>query len=436
LLSLFEELEESPGGPIGQELTTQGAPHFLPIEAGNHVLIFMKQTLSSRTVDPPSIVVGDLETGRQELLVTGFHPIYSHTGHLVYTADQFGGDLWAVPFSLDTLSVTGEAFPIAQNTRNATVATDQTLVYVDIPESGPEHLVWLDRGGHKTGEIGQPHEAIGWPALSPDGKLLAFTFQARSNEDVWVYDIARETRTRLTSAEGTDMRPVWSPTSEDVGFTSNRAGNRDIYFRRADGSGQAQALLERDEFVYLTDWSKDGRYVLFMRADGISPATPADLWYLERDEGTSDWKPHQFSQSPFHERSAKLSPDGRYVAYVSNESGQNEVYVRPFPEGGRRSTVSSKGGTQAHWSRDGKELFYVEGVTLIAVPVSTGSKFSMGPAKRLFEHSSLAKTPSYPMYDVSADGRFVVVEAAEVTPDRSIHIVQNWYEEFRDREQD
>ena len=163
--------------------------------------------------------------------------------------------------------------------------------------------------------------------------------------------------------------------------------------------------------------------------------TTSDLWYFKRSQDASGWKPHQFLQTPFTERAAKLSPDGQYVAYASHESGRLEVYVQPFPEGGRRSTVSSNGGTQPRWSRDGKELFYVEGATLLAVPVSTGASFSMGLAKRLFEHSGLSNTVAYPMYDVSADGRrFVVAELVGDPPEPTIQVVQNWFAEFKDRQ--
>jgi Tol biopolymer transport system component len=141
-------------------------------------------------------------------------------------------------------------------------------------------------------------------------------------------------------------------------------------------------------------------------------------------------------QTSFSERAAKLSPDGRFVAYSSNESGQHEVYVRPFPEGGRKATVSSNGGKQPRWSRDGKELFYVEGSTLVAVSVSTDPSFSVGSVTRLFKHPRLTKS-WYPHYDVSADGRrFVIAEPVGGIPEPSIRVVENWYEEFRDREQD
>ena len=187
----------------------------------------------------------------------------------------------------------------------------------------------------------------------------------------------------------------------------------------------------------LSDWSRDGTYLLYHLDD---PETGADLWYLERNENGRGWEPHLFLQTPFSERVPRFSPDGRYVAYVSEESGQMEVYVQPFPEGGRKVTVSSNGGTKVRWSRDGKELFYVEGQTLVAVSVSSGSIFSVGSATRLFEHPGLGPGTNYAPYDVSADGqRFILAEpvgAGGEAPEPSIRVVLNWYEEFRDREQD
>jgi Tol biopolymer transport system component len=200
--------------------------------------------------------------------------------------------------------------------------------------------------------------------------------------------------------------------------------------RQANGTGEAIALLAapRDEFV--TDWSRDGKY-LFYVVEG--PKTGEDIWYLESKEDGSGWEPNPFLQMPSNQTAAKLSPDGRYVVYVSEESGQREIYVQSFPEGGRKITVSSNGGVQPRWSRDGKELFYVEGSSLMAVAVSTVPSFSLGPAKRLFEHPSFTAAP-VPQYDVSADGeRFVVAEPVGET---SIRIVQNWFAEFKDREQD
>ncbi len=417
--------------PLQEPLARITWPHFLPPEAGAGVLVFAFGTPSET-----SMMIQDLKTGHRELLGPGAFPFYSPSGHIVYQSAPEIYDLWALPFSLETLKASGEAFPISENKRYPTVAADQTLVYLDgTGSAGRQQLVWLDRRGEKTGEIGQAQDAIDSPALSPDGRLVAVTATEGSNRDVWVYDIARGVRTRLTSAPERDFRPVWSPAGDEVAFTSTRAGNDDIFLRQADGSGEEQVLAATPRRELLSDWSRDGKYLLYHLND---LETGNDLWYLERNEDGSGWEPHPFLQSPFAEVMPRFSPDGRYVAYLSNESGQMEVYVQPFPEGGRKVTVSSSGGRKVRWSRDGKELFYVEGGTLVAVSVSSGSSFSVGSATRLFEHAGLRPGANYPSYDVSADGqRFILAEpvgeAAEA-PEPSIRVVMNWYEEFRDRE--
>ncbi len=201
LLISPEESEGSPGGPTG----AISWPHFLPSEAGARVLVFTFGSLTEQTM-----MVQNLETGQKELLGPGTLPFYSPSGHIVYQSAPFTHDLWAQPFSLDTLKAIGEAFPISENSRGPTVAADQTLVYLGSYGSGQRQLVWLDRGGEKTGEIGEAQEGIGDPALSPDGRLVAITATEGSNQDVWVYDIARGVRTRLSTDPEGDWRPVWS----------------------------------------------------------------------------------------------------------------------------------------------------------------------------------------------------------------------------------
>ena len=203
--------------------------------------------------------------------------------------------------------------------------------------------------------------------------------------------------------------------------------------RPADGSGEAKGVLASSDPDWVTDWSRDGRYILFARIDSENRN---DLWYLER-KPEGGWEPKPFLQTPFRERASKLSPDGRFIAYSSNESGQDEIYVQPFPEGGRKYTVSTNGGQQARWSRDGKELFYVEGTTLVAVAVSTNPDFSVGSATRLFEHANLTRS-WFPQYDVSPDGKqFIVSEPfGDESTDPKIKLVLNWYEEFRGLERD
>ena len=426
LLISPEESEGPPGGPTERIVF----PHFLPSEAGVRVLVFTFGSATQQTM-----MVQNLETGQRELLGPGAVPFYSPSGHLVYQSRPQTHDLWALPFSLETLRATGEGFPISENSRGPTVAADGTLFYLDGTGSGQQQLVWLDRRGEKTEEISQAQELIESPALSPDGRLVAVTATEGSTLDVWVYDIARGVRTRLSTSPERDYRPVWSPAGDEVAFTSDRAGNYDIFLRQADASGEEKVLAATPLPERLSDWSHDGKYLLYHLED---PETRGDLWYLERNEDDNGWEPHPFFQTPFHEVVPRFSPDGHYVAYVSNESGQNEVYVQPFPEGGRKVTVSSNGGTKVRWSRDGKELFYVEGETLVAVSVSSGSSFSVGSATRLFEHPGLRPGNNYARYDVSADGQqFILAEpVGGQAREPSIRVVQNWFAEFRDRQQD
>ena len=425
---LISAEEPSSGGPWGVIVR----PHFLPLEAGARVLVFAFGSPRDNTM-----MVQDLETGRREILGPGNFPAYSSSGHLLYQPTFVTHEIWALPFSLDTLQATGEAFPVAGNGRGPTLAADGTLVYLDGSGSGQQQLVWFNRRGEKTGEIRLEQEAISSLAVSPDGRLVAVVATENLNRDVWVYDAARVVKTLLTTAPQDDFSPVWSPTGEELAFSSSRGGNADIFLRRADGSGETKALVATPRNESVSDWSQDGKYVLY---DLVDPENGRDLWYLERNEDGSGWEPHPFLQTPFREVVPKLSPDGHYVAYVSNESGRDEVYVQPFPEGGRKVTVSSNGGTRARWSRDGKELVYVEGNTLVAVSVSTAPSFSVGSATRLFEHPGLGAGFAYTPYDVSADGqRFILAEPVEEgaeTPEPSIRVVQNWFAEFRGREQD
>ncbi len=203
--------------------------------------------------------------------------------------------------------------------------------------------------------------------------------------------------------------------------------------KAADGTGEAAVLVQSGNPLLAPDWSRDGRYLVYEEVD---PETLADIRYIQLETGGSASEPVTFVATPAAERSPKLSPDGRFVAYLSNESGRYEVYVRPFPEGAGKSQVSVNGGSRLHWRSDGTELYYVEGTSLMLVTIQTDQGISMGQPQVLFESDALTSNP-YASYDVSADGqRFVMISSVEGedAPPPSIRVVQNWYEEFRDRE--
>ena len=318
------------------------------------------------------------------------------------------------------------------------MALNGTLVYFDGAGGGGVNLVWRDRQGRRLGTIGQPQENIEHLALSPDGKSVAVEAEeADGNWDIWVHDAVRGGKTRLTFDPAQDGHPAWSPSGEQITFHSRRGGGDGIFSKPTDGSGEAVLLVGEDAAVRAPDWSRDGKFVIY--AARRSEDTLDDLWYLKPKSGGEGFEPAPYLRTAADERIPVFSPDGRYVAYVSGESGRDEVYVRPFPEGGGKWQVSIDGGTQPRWRRDGKELFYVEEDQLMAVSVSTTQGFSPGTPKLLFRDQWLRSPFPKQRYDVSPDGRrFVLREAVEGATGKppAIRVVMNWYEEFRDREQD
>ena len=402
-------------------------PHFLPLQAAARSIIFDVGGPSDR-----DIAVKNLETGEREVLAEGAYPVYSPSGHIVYQTNRYQSGLWALPFSIETLKPTGEAFSIRENVSGPSVGADGTLVYLDFLDFGEQQLVWRDRGGKKLGVIGQPQETIVDPTLSPDGGRVVVWSAVDGNDDIWVHEVDRPLKRRLIFNAAVQSNPIWSPSGKETTFESWHQGNGDIYSRPADGTGEPELLAGTDLPELPNDWSPDGKYLLY-RVDDLENGW--DLWYLKRKEDGSGFDPVPFLQTSFNEHSAKFSAQGRFVTYVSDQSGQEQVYVRSFPEGDGPWQVSTQGGEQPRWSRDGKELFYVEGDTLMAVEVSTSPSFTTAATTRLFQHSDLRATAEY-RYDVSADGqRFVLVETVESEEAKppSIHVVQNWFAEFRDR---
>ena len=380
-----------------------------------------------------------LSAGQREILAAGWWPVYAPSGYVIYQSIEPPG-VWAIPFSVDTMKATGNPFPISENSSEPSIALDGTLVYLSGGLDSQWQLVWKDREGKQLGTIGQFQDYIKYPALSPNENQVAVAGWEDGNQDIYVHEVDRPVKTRLTFHERSDLLPTWSPTGDRIAFSSGRTGGRDLYVSRADGSGDPELLLSASEFrYYLTDWSPDESILSFFRQNNLRAED--DLMYLQRKEDGSGYQEIPFLQTKFKERTAKLSPDGRYVAYSSNQSGQYEVYIRSFPDARGQERVSENGGSQPRWRKDGKELFYVEDTTLIAVSVSTSPDLTVGSPERMFSSAGLRLSAAHVLtYDVTADGeRFVIVEPVAdegEVPDPVIRVVQNWYEEFRDREQD
>ena len=401
-----------------------GHPHFLPLPNGPRMLLY--------AVGYPSrskIVLRNLDTGEQEVLGVGAMPVYSLSGHILYQTSTAARGLWALPVSLKTRKPTGTAFTVESDGLDVSVANGW-LVYLDRTGGGKMQLVWRDRSGNELGAIGQPQEQILYPALSPDEQRVAVRGVENASGDVWIHEIGRPSKTRLSIEHGYVTVPIWSPSGQ-VTFSVSVNGIFTIHQKPARADGNAKVLLASPFHDLPSDWSMDGRYLLIYRND---PQTLRDIWYLRRKDDGSGYEERLFLKTPFWEHAASFSPDGRFVVYVSDEAGPYDVYVRPFPEGSDRWKVSvDNGGAQPRWSQDGTEIFYVEGDTLIAATVSTEPNFSVKERRRLFQ-SVLLRGNFVPNYDVSRDGsRFVVVEPVGERLRTAIKIVQNWLAEFQER---
>jgi Tol biopolymer transport system component len=415
------------------------SPAFFSVVEGTQKLLYMEG--KARPGADTQIIALDRTSGQREILAAGVWPVYDPSGHVIYLSIETFG-LWAIPFSVDTMKATGNPFPISENSAGASVSLDGTLVYLyGGAPSGLQQLVWRDREGKQLGTIGQPQAAaIRYPALSPDGKSVAVTALDDDGADIWVHEVERPVATRLTSEEGFDIWPTWSPAGDRIAFASGRTGERDIYVQRSDGSGEASPLfLTEDTAKYLTDWSKDEKTLLFWRRpQGQGASGEGDIFYLRRKEDGS-YEERPFLTTEFEETTAQFSPDERFIAYVSNESGEREIYIQAFPQGGDKRRVSVNGGFAPRWRADGKELFYVEGDKLMAVPVATSPSLTVGSPEALFSAQSLRFIGFYSNYDVTPEGdKFVIAEPVEADTESQlvIRVVENWYEEFRDRERD
>jgi hypothetical protein len=385
-----------------------------------------------------NLIIYDLDT--DETVDLGSFPwatIYSPTGHLLTT--DLANRLRAFPFGLERLARADEGFVIAENVEGyssgISIAADGTLVYVDSPSVNEMRLVWRNRKGEKEGSIGQAQLDIAYPSLSPDGSQVAARGleQGEDDTDVWVHDVMGNTKSRITFHEGHDSRPIWTPTGREVVYPSARKnGVYNIFLSPIDTAGEERLPTPEPLWGIPNDWSPDGRFLIYQILD----QTREDLWLLERSGEGYTSRP--FLQTRFHESEAQFSPDGRLVAYESDESGSDEIYITNFPAGDVKQQVSTRGGRDPRWRRDGNELFYVQDETLVSVPISTGARLSIGEPVSLFSNPNL-RWPRYHNYDVSSDGsRFVLPEAAvgDANTPRSIRVVQNWFAEFREREQE
>jgi serine/threonine protein kinase len=397
--------------------------------------------------DQAQIVVQSLESGERKVLISGGSDArYVPTGHLVYA---LGGVLYAVAFDADSLEVIGGAVPVVEGVQRAYAETTGTanygfsdngmLAYVvgrADPTLPPRKLVWVDREG-KEELLSAKSNTFQFPKLSPDGSKVALVIPDGNNQDIWIWDIVRETMTRLTFFELQDIQPIWTPDGNRIVFFSTREEGG-IYWKNADGTGEVEFFSSvPDRFPFPWCFSKDGSTLI--TGELILPDR-MDIGMLSME---GDHEHILLLTEEYVEMQPKISPDGRWMAYTAMESDNWGVYVRPFPDVNKGKWQVSTGiGIGPLWSPDGKELFYRSPDGIMAVPVDTEPTFKLGKPKVLFPDtyiSLLRGGNEGHAWDIHPDGkRFLMMKLAalESTDEISrpnIIIVQNWFEELKER---
>jgi serine/threonine protein kinase len=403
-------------------------PYFLP--DGHHFLYRAGLTSAYARDEPNGIYVGSLDSSEYKMILrTDTYAVYA-SRHLLFWRD---GTLVAQPFDAQGLQLSGEAVPIAEQVQmnlsevraSFSVSNNGVLVFQSGSSVGTvNQLVWFDRDGKEAGKTGEVFFGAN-PRLSPDGQrvvVMNFDFQAGST-DLWLYDSALTRKTRFTFDPAFDSNPVWSRDGSRIFFSSDRKTRMmyDIYQKDASGAHNEELLFESNDFKRPTSASADGRFLAYSRLDG--PGAKGDIWILPL---SGERKPFPFIQtSQFAEAHAQFSPDGRFIAYDSDESGSRQVYVTSFPGPGGKQQVSTNGGDDPVWRKDGKELFFLSDGKMMAAEVkTTGSGLEIGNAKLLFDaHSGFG---GFAHYDVTPDGKRFIVATLGEGSSAPMNLVVNW----------
>ncbi len=401
-------------------------PQVLP--DGKTVLFNM---LTSGRYDQSAIALLSMETDEITVLpVVGTDPHYVPPGYLVFGR---GESLFAVPFDVDRLEVTGSPASVIEGVLVTVagpgsvyfaVADTGTVVYM--PALPNEHsLVLVDRQGREQPLPLQPG-AFSEPRFSPDGRQIAYVLADQT--DIWVHDLDRGTTDRFTTDGADDYSPLWAADGESLIFSSDRAGYGDLFRKLTTGGPVAEVLATSGNYRYPTSLSPDGRFLLYTEQ---SSATDLDVWVLDTMEPDD---PRPLVQTEFMEAAASFSPDGRWIAYASDESGRSEVYVTPFSSQGRRVRISTQGGVSPLWGPDGRQLFFWSSAgMLMSVAVSPAGELTVGEARPLFGGAYLTSDVfgAERTFDIAPDGQsFVVIRQDDQGLDEMV-LITNWFDELK-----
>ena len=398
------------------------------------------------TVANSQIGIQSLESGEQKILLkSGVYARYLPPGYIIYALpDNNTYNLFAVRFDLEKLEVTGSSIPILEGVSQYSISDEGTLVYMEdfYSASNQKSLVWVDREGKET-PIEAPPNGYDHPGISPDGTKVALNLDSEGNADIWIWDFVREIPTRLTFDEAVDVTPLWTLDGQRILFGSLRNGESfDVYWKAADGTGNAEELFSAPEpNIWPLSWSSDGKSFLTSDAGGQGIIDIAAISM----EGDRERK--LLLAEKYKETQPQISPDGRWLAYMSDESGEDQIYIRPFPELNKgKEQISASGGRSPLWSPDGKELFYrAVGSNMgavMAVSIETEPALKPGKPRLLFSGPyDIARGDGQYCWDIHPDGRrFLMIKPAGITDDESpkrrsprINVVVNWFEELKER---
>jgi Tol biopolymer transport system component len=408
-----------------------GSPVSLTLNSGRSIYLgdaIPNTNLLVGVQGPGTIVVVDKTTGNVKKVYEGADLVsaaaYAAPGYLVFCR---AGALLAAPFDVKRMAITGPAKTIAENILVTppfsiplfAAAQNGTLIYVPAaPGFGTSTLTWVDRKGNQQ-TFNSMARAFEEPRLSPDGRVAVTLRDA--NPDIWLEDAAHEVLTRFTFRAEEEETPEWSPDGKGIAYSAVRGNTHGLYVKSSDGSGQERVLAMTANHAHCGSWAPDGTSIVFT---DYTTATRGDIWMKSlRPEG----QPLPIVQTPFNERAPRISPDGHWIAYTSDESGRDEVYVQSYPQSGAKFQISIDGGGEPVWSRAGHELFYRRGDAMIGVKVTLAPSFSASTPEQLFRGQFVPTRRGEAAYDISQDGtRFLMVKRDTASSPTQIHVVMNF----------
>ena len=402
-------------------------PWFLP--DGHHFLYRSGTTASITQKESNGIYLGSLDSNEQKLvLAVDSMPVYA-SGFLLFVRDT---TLMAQAFDLKKFELTGEPLPVTERVQVDFVLSRGVFSVSEngvlVSQSGgtvlaERELIWYERDGKNPKSLGAPALYAQIDIAPNEDRVASGIFDLNAGSpDIWIYDISRDVPLRLTFDPEFDASPIWSPDGSRVVWRSNRKGRYDLYQKVSSGAGNDEVLLESEENKDATSWSSDGQFIAYTNA-AIKSNTQNDIWILPM---SGERKSIPFLQTGANETSAQFSPDGHWIAYVSDESGTNQVYIAPFPNPVGKWQVSRSGGSEPRWRGDGKEIFFLspENKLTAATVNASGSNLQIGNAETLFEIHP-ANPPGY-HYDVTKNGKRFLVDSNRESNVQPLALVINW----------